>query len=239
MNLPHSLPPHLSKSVAQGLVLNEPIAQFEIGDAKNFIYLILDWNTKKAAIVDPQKDLRLPLQALKDHGFELIQILLTHSHWDHTAGVPALLEMNPDLSLRVGTLDLHRMPGPAKKARGLSLLQDGEMILIGSLLLRAIHTPGHSAGEFSYFLDQGPGVKESYLFTGDTVFIRDCGRTDFEGGSNEQMFASLQKIKKLPPSTVFLVGHHYAKECATTLQTELEESPPFRCQTVEELASLP
>lgn len=233
------LPPHLAKNDAQGLIPQEPIAQFEIGNQKNFIYLILDWNTKKAAIIDPQKDLSRPLEALKEHGFELTQILLTHSHWDHTAGVAELLELNPGLSLRVGTLDLHRIPEQAKKAPGLSLLQEGETIVIGSLFLRAIHTPGHSAGEFSYFLDQSEGVKQPYLFTGDTIFIRDCGRTDFEDGSNEQMFESLQKVKKLPKNTIFLVGHHYAKECATTLEAELRESPPFRCQSYVELAALP
>ncbi|MBC7395880.1 MAG: MBL fold metallo-hydrolase [Bdellovibrionales bacterium] len=233
------LPIHLAQEEAQGLCLDQPIAQFEIGDQKNFIYLVLDWSTKKAAIVDPQKDLSKPLQALSENGFELTEILLTHSHWDHTAGVEPLLKMLPKLTLRVGELDLHRIPEIVALSPTLKILSDGENFKIGSIGVRAFHTPGHSAGEFSYFLDRAPGMHRPYLFTGDSIFIRDCGRTDFQDGSNEQMFSSIQKIKKLPLETVFLVGHHYAVECATTLRDEMEKSPPFRCQSVKELAALP
>ena len=238
-NIKSMLPPHLSCTKAQGLILQEPIAQFEIGSMKNFIYLVLDWNTKKAAIVDPQKDLHEPLQALSQNGFELTTILLTHSHHDHIAGVSPLLVKYPNLTVRVGVLDLHRLPKATHAVPGLKTLTDGEHVKVGELTLMAIHTPGHSAGEFCYFLPQSATVSHPYLFTGDTIFIRDCGRTDFEDGSNEDMFASIQKIKKVPTETVFLVGHHYAKESDTTLGDELVKSPPFKCKTVAELAALP
>ena len=106
---------------------------------------------------------------------------------------------------------------------------------VGSIRVRVLHTPGHSAGECCYFFENGG----KYLFTGDTLFIRDYGRTDFADGSNEQMFASLQRIKALPPETVILPGHHYVRECASILSKEIVESPPLRCGSVEELASLP
>ena len=234
-----NLPPHLAMKIAQGYASGEPIAQFEIGTMKNFIYLILDSETKTAAIVDPQKDLSRPLAVLEEQGFKLTHLLLTHTHFDHTAGVLPLLTLMPDLEICVGELDLHRVPKSVVNSTGLKLLKNDQAISVGSFTLQAIHTPGHSAGEFSYFLPLGPGVDRPYLFTGDTIFIRDCGRTDFEDGSNEQMFASIQKMKRLPKETVFLVGHHYAEACATTLEAELQESPPFRCQSVEELAALP
>lgn len=82
-------------------------------------------------------------------------------------------------------------------------------------------------------------MNRRFLLTGDTLFIRDCGRTDFEDGDNEQMFQSLQRIKKLPPATVILPGHHYQPETASVLELELLESAPLKCRSVEELAGLP
>ena len=233
------IPPHLHSDHAKGVVSGEVVAQFEIGDFKNFIYLILDWNSKRAAIVDPQKDLTAPLKAIEEHGFRLESILLTHTHFDHIAGVVPLLSQFPDLNVYAGNADLHRLPGAVSRHSKLKILQDSEMLSMGDLKIHCFHTPGHSAGEFCYFLSPSADRLTPYLFTGDTIFIRDCGRTDLETGSNEAMFASIQKIKTFPPETVFLVGHHYAKECSTTLEQELETSPPFQCKTVQELNDLP
>jgi hydroxyacylglutathione hydrolase len=233
------IPKHLSLDHASGMHVGEPIAQYELGTGKNFVYLILDWASKKAAIVDPQSDLAGMLADLKKYDFELVSILLTHTHHDHIAGVVPLLKLHPDLEMRVGEEDLHRLSAQASSAPGLKIIKDGEKLSVGNLQLSAHHTPGHSAGEYCYFLDQAEGVSRPYLFTGDTVFIRDCGRTDFSDGSNEQMFHSIQKIKKFPLETVFLVGHHYAKECSTTLAQELASSPPFQVKSVNELAALP
>lgn len=230
-----NLPSHLNTAEALGLVDNHPIAQYEIGDYKNFIYLVLDWKTRKAAIVDPQEDLTAPLKGLRDHGFELTGILLTHTHFDHIAGVLPLIESDPKLPVYVHVLDRHRLPSSILEKGQIQTIQDQQMISVGELELQVLHTPGHSAGECCYLL-QDHGM---YLFTGDTVFIRDCGRTDLKSGSTADMFASLQRIRKLPPETVILPGHHYRKECASTLETELRESPPFQCTSVTELEALP
>ena len=228
------LPTHLAQNSPQGLKLNEPIAQFEIGELRNFIYLILDWKTHQAAIVDPQADLSAPRKALAENGFTLSAVFLTHSHHDHVAGVPELARSIPPIPIYLHADDSFRLK-PLKEQDRLKFLKDQEQVKIGDLVITAHHTPGHSIGELSYFFT----ADRPYLFTGDTVFIRDCGRTDFATGSNEDMFGSIQKIKTLPPETVFLPGHHYAPECATTLRAELEASPPFRCKNVEELKALP
>jgi glyoxylase-like metal-dependent hydrolase (beta-lactamase superfamily II) len=137
----------------------------------------------------------------------------------------------PGIELLVHDGDAHRLKHTTRAIR------HGDTISVGTLAVKVLHTPGHSAGECSYHLKM-PG-RPPYLFTGDTIFIRDCGRTDLETGSNEQMFESIQAIRKLAPETIILPGHHYAPECASTLGRELLESPPFRCRSVEELASLP
>lgn len=237
------IPAHLAGNEAQGLISGEPIAQFEIGNMKNFVYLVMDWQTRRAAIVDPQGDLTEPLQALAENELELETIILTHSHHDHIAGVGPLLERMPGLDVRVGEADLKRLSPQVlahlEKSGGLKVLQDQKRFNVGALQVQAFHTPGHSAGEYCFYIAKQMGVTVPYLFTGDTVFIRDCGRTDFPDSSNEQMFESIQRIKKFPKRTVLLVGHHYQPECATTLSAELKTSAPFQCKSVEELASLP
>lgn len=228
------LPPHFSGQSAQGLVPNEPVAQFEIGSMRNFIYLILDWATRKAAIIDPQRDLDEPLSAISAYGFELEALLLTHTHFDHIAGVPPLAQLYPKLPILLNSADAHRLK-PASLKPQLRLLNDGDVVTVGNLRVRVLHTPGHSAGECCYLLEGEP----PYLFSGDTLFIRDCGRTDLETGSAQEMFHSLQRIKALSPRTILLPGHHYAPECASTLEKELRESPPLRCQSIEELEAQP
>ena len=226
---------HLLGTQASGALLNHPVAQFEIGNYKNFVYLILDWDQKKAAIIDPQSDLSEPLSVIQKHGFKLESILLTHTHSDHTAGVPQLLREHSDIKVYVHCQDTHRLPlhlfGPGQQ----TLVTHDQTIQIGDLRVKVLHTPGHSAGECCYFLEAEP----PYLFTGDTIFIRDCGRTDLESGSNEEMFKSLQRVRALPKETIILPGHHYKPECSSTLGKEIQESPPFQCKTVKELAALP
>ena len=230
-----SLPEHLSQEKATGLHPNEPVAQFEVGSYRNFVYLVLDWETKKAALIDPHSGLRAVLESLETHGFVLSAILLTHTHFDHISGLPELGELHPQIPVYVHPQDAHRLKGDATTKLQIKNLQDLQRIELGSLQIQALHTPGHSAGECCFFLNSsGP-----YLFTGDTIFIRDCGRTDLESGSDQELFESIQRIKTLPLETVILPGHHYQKESASTLQTELRESPPFQCKTVNELSELP
>jgi len=235
------LPTHLSGDEAKGLVVGEVIAQYELGNGRNFVYLILDWSKPEgqrgAAIVDPQSDLDGVLDDLNRNGFKLETILLTHSHYDHIAGVAPLLKLQPSLTIRVGAEDLHRLPEKIQTAEGLKTLQNNEKFKVGSIDVTAHHTPGHSAGEFCYFLAPTWSTHR-YLFTGDLIFIRDCGRTDFPDGSDAQMFESIQRVKTFPSDTVLLVGHHYAKESATVLAREMVTSPPFLCNTIDELAKL-
>lgn len=228
------IPAWLSGRSAPGLVAGQPVAQFELGSWKNFVYLLLCWETKRAAIVDPQSDLDTPLAALAAHGFTLERALLTHTHHDHVAGVPELLRRYPGLPVHLHPADLFRVEAMLAPAT-LALTEDGAEVPVGHLRLRAVHTPGHSAGHTCWHL---PGLTPPLLCTGDCVFIRDCGRTDLETGDDAAMFASIQRVKALPDDTVILPGHHYQPECATVLAHEREQSPPFRCRSVEELSAL-
>jgi len=231
-----TLPAHLSSHRAQGLRENEAVVQWEIGTASNFVYGILDRESLEAALVDTHKGILDVATEIARAGYRLASLLLTHTHWDHIGGLEDLLRAYPGMQVAVHADDIHRLKGGLRAHPGLKLIQDREILRVGKLEVEALHTPGHSAGELCYFLRRpAPG----YLFTGDTVFIRDCGRTDLETGSTAQLYESLQKLKKLPPETVILPGHHYKPDCASTLEIEMRESPPFLCQSVSELENLP
>lgn len=235
-----AIPKHLTTNRAEGLIRGEAIAQYELGSMRNFVYLVIDWEMKEALIVDPQKDLA-PLEDLQANGIALKGILITHSHHDHIAGVSPLLEIDPSLPVYVHPLDEHRLKKISNSS--LHLLTDGERFYLNGektgtgVEIETLHSPGHSAGEVCFVVRVPDG--SGYLLSGDTLFIRDCGRTDLETGNNEAMFATLQKLKSLPDSYVMLPGHHYALETANLLGVEKTTSPPLLCLSVEELRTLP
>jgi hydroxyacylglutathione hydrolase len=231
-----ALPHFLARHEAQGAFVGEPIAQFEIGSMRNLVYLVIDWATRRCAWVDPQSDLSEPLGAIETHGLELERILLTHSHHDHIAGLPELARRWQDVPIHCGREDLHRLPAQLRSSPRVHGLSEGDRLTVGRLELRCLATPGHSAGAISYLFEAGG---RPWLLTGDTIFVRDCGRTDLPTGSTEELFATLQRVRKLAPETVLLPGHHYAPEVATTLGAELQSSPPFQCRTSAELEALP
>jgi glyoxylase-like metal-dependent hydrolase (beta-lactamase superfamily II) len=77
------------------------------------------------------------------------------------------------------------------------------------------------------------------LLTGDTLFIRDCGRTDLPTGSTTEMFSTLQRYKSLNPQLKIFPGHHYREEFWSTLEVVLRTSPPLQCESAEQLEALP
>lgn len=228
------LPPSLSSREATGIHPGVPVAQWELGPAKNFVYLLVDWTARAAAVVDPQADRTPLLAALRTHGLQLTHVLLTHTHWDHVAGLWDVLAENPACTAHVHALERHRLEPHPASAR-VQTVHDGDVLEVGALRVTVLHTPGHSAGECCFLVTESPPL----LFTGDTLFIRDCGRTDLPTGDTAQMFASLQRLKGLDPATLILPGHHYAPETASVLARELVDSGPLRVTSVAELGRLP
>jgi hydroxyacylglutathione hydrolase len=236
----NELPAHLAGQEARGLVRGEPVAQLELGPMQNLVYLLVDWASGKVAIVDPQLDLAPPLRALEAHGLTLDRVFLTHTHHDHVAGVPQLVRERPALPVTLHEGDRFRIDRLLAQGRA-DLVKDGDRVPVGGLAVRALHTPGHSAGHTCWLFDAAgaDGALRRYALTGDTLFIRQCGRTDLETGDDAAMFRSLRALEALPDDTVVLPGHHYEREVASTIAREKATNPPLRARSVEELAALP
>tara|TARA_B000000475_G_C15877277_1_gene398900 strand:+ start:110 stop:739 length:630 start_codon:yes stop_codon:yes gene_type:complete len=160
----------------------------------NYSYLIIDEEEKIACVVDPSEAKPI-INFLKDKKIILKYILNTHHHYDHVGGN---LELKQKYNCQVIGFkgDKDRIPGID------ILLEDNQILKKNNFEAKIYHIPGHTSGHIAFHF-----LKEKKIFTGDTLFSLGCGRL-FEG-TYEQMFNSLNKIKKLPKSTEIYCGHEY------------------------------
>ena len=161
----------------------------------NYSYLIHEKKFNTVSIVDPS-EFKTCDEAIKKYK-KLDFILNTHHHADH---VGANLELKKKYNSKIlgSNSDKNRIPGID------IFLKENQKQKIGNLEFEVIFIPGHTKGHIAFFFR-----KEKIAFTGDTLFSLGCGRV-FEG-THEDMFNSLNKIKKLPPDTKIYCGHEYTK----------------------------
>lgn len=158
----------------------------------NYIWLLHDAASGHTAVVDPG-DGEAALKAAAEQGWTIDQILITHWHPDHTAGIPAVAAAT---GARVWGPEAER-----DKFAGLDLgLAEGDRVTIGSGEAEVWHVPGHTLGHIAFILD-------GHAFVGDTLFAGGCGRL-FEG-TPEQMHGSLQRLGGLPEETILYPAHEY------------------------------
>ena len=172
----------------------------------NYSYLIHEEETGTTSIIDPSEF--YACDRIIEKYKKLDFILNTHHHADH---VGANLELKKKYNSKIlgSNLDKNRIPGID------ILLEENQKHKIGSLEFEVIFIPGHTKGHIAFFFK-----KEKIAFTGDTLFSLGCGRV-FEG-THEEMFNSLNKIKKLPAQTKVYCGHEYTK---SNLNFCLEHDP--------------
>ena len=171
-----------------------------------YTYLLADAATKEAILIDTVKEqVARDLQVLKELGLKLKYVLDTHIHADHITGASALKEATGALtavSKRAGVpcVDI--------------AIEEGQELAFGSFRVKAIATPGHTNTCTSFLC-------ENMIFTGDTLFVRDVGRTDFQQGSNANMYESItKKLFSLPESTLVFPAHDYRGHSMSTIEEE-------------------
>ena len=173
-------------------------------------YLVKDLATGKGAIIDPGDSAEQIQAAARKLGMEPEVILLTHGHFDHTQAVEPLKSAYPGIKVYIHPEDANMKP-----PRGFATFEatdfyvEGSVIKVGETEFHVLHTPGHSRGSVTLRCDD-------VLFTGDTMFKNDMGRTDLPGGSDAEIFASLIRISELPGDYYVCPGH----EGLSTLEQE-------------------
>jgi glyoxylase-like metal-dependent hydrolase (beta-lactamase superfamily II) len=191
------------------------IHALELGPMENFVYLIEDHASGRAAVVDPAWEVSAVLALANQHAVRITDILLTHSHHDHINGIEDVLQQHD--------AQLHLLKAEARfwgaQLNRPTLHHGGDRIQLGATEIEVLHTPGHTPGSACYHI----GLQ---LITGDTLFVFGCGRCDLRGGDPEQMFHTLHAMQhKLPTETLILPGHNYAEKDTSTLSEQIEGNP--------------
>lgn len=193
----------------------------QVGPIGTNCYILEDEAAKLAAVIDPGDEAEKILSVLKEDGVETRYILLTHGHYDHTTGVPALHQALPEAQVYIHKADAQgagsRLFPLAGEIADLHFYGEGDTLPLGGLTIHVLHTPGHSKGGVT--LQVG-----DVLFCGDTLFAGSCGRTDLNGGSYEEIMQSLKRLGQLPGDYHVCPGH----DVTSTLERERKTNPFLR-----------
>jgi len=191
------------------------IEVLELGPMENFIYIIKDNATGKAAVVDPAWEVDEIIARASELGVQVTDILLTHSHHDHINGIDAMLEeYDAKIHLLKAESDFW---GQHKGSTNLH--HGGDRIQLGKTSIKVLHTPGHTPGSACFHVGNN-------LIAGDTLFVFGCGRCDLAGGDPNQMYDTLKRIQSdLPSDTILYPGHNYAEKTTSTIQEQIEGNP--------------
>lgn len=199
------------------------IHSYELGPMENYIYLIHDHASNRAAVVDPAWDIPSVVTAAKSLGATISDVFITHSHDDHINGLDALRQHYP-LNVHISHEEADFWQStPADAIRH----EDGEKIQLGDTQVTWMLTPGHTPGSACLYVDEK-------LIAGDTLFIFGCGRCDLQGGDPKQMYQSLQSLKtRIPENTIVLPGHNYSDRPSSTMDVQLQGNPFLHWDTEE------
>ena len=176
-------------------------------------YLVYDESSLAGAIIDCGNQPREPLAKAQELGVKIKYIILTHGHYDHAeyveeyarllpeaqvvaheAEIAVLTDFEANVSAYFGTP--RRYMPPHRTVKG------GDRLTLGASEYEVVSTPGHTPGSICLY-----SVGDGVMFTGDTLFARGYGRTDFKYGSDVDLVSSLRRLSRLPAEVIVLPGH--------------------------------
>lgn len=179
-----------------------------------YTYLVADPISKEAVLIDPVlEQVERDYQLLNELGLTLKYCLETHIHADHVTGTGRLRELTGCEGI---------VPENANATCADRHIKHGETLKVGSVEIKAIETLGHTDGHMSYL------ANSDRLFTGDALFIRGCGRTDFQSGDAGTLYDHVtQRLFTLPDETYVYPGHDYKGQTISTIGEEKRFNPRF------------
>lgn len=201
--------------------MNLEIIQIPAGDGDNFSYLVYCRATRDGLGIDPSFAPEKLLKAAEEHDVTITLLGNTHGHRDHISGNGEILEATG------AKLAAHPVDVPQADIQ----LAEGSELKIGNCKVGILHTPGHTPGSIVFKVGNA-------IITGDTLFVSRCGRADLPGSNVEDLYNSLQKLKKLPAATKVYPGHDYGPQPVSTIAWELENNEFIKCQDLESFIKL-
>ena len=180
------------------------VHQIQVGNMQNFSYIVEDEDTNDAIIIDPSWELIELEMIIKKNNLNIKYIVNTHHHFDHTLGNEAMVESTKAPIIQHESSELkHDIT-----------VKDGDFIEFGNSKLKVLHTPGHSQDSICL-------IGDGKIFSGDTLFVGNCGRIDLPGGSAKDLYHSIfDVLYNLDESLIMYSGHNYGNFEISTLGQE-------------------
>ena len=184
----------------------------------NFSYIIADESSREAAVVDSSYNADELIKIIKTEKFQLKYVINTHGHSDHTAGNTELV------SIFGAKLVAHNQ---SKTPHDISV-DEGDELSVGNISIKIIYTPGHTADSICLL------ANNQKLITGDTLFVGECGRTDFPGGNTKSMYESLNRLQELNENIEVYPGHDYGLKQSSTIGDEKKSNYTLQPRSLKE-----
>ena len=185
------------------------VYQISVGPMQNFSYIVEDESTHEAIIIDPSWDLDKIIQIVEEQNLNPKYIVNTHWHDDHTRGNE---ELAAEISAKIVQHEVSTLQNDMT-------VKDGDSIKFGCSELVVYHTPGHSKDSICL-------VGDGKIFSGDTLFVGNCGRIDLPGGSSRELYHSLfDVISNLDDGLIMYPGHDYGSAQTSTIGNEKMTNP--------------
>lgn len=204
------------------------VKNFEVGPIGTNCYFLMNEDTKELVVVDPGGDGARLIREIRNLGYTPSAVLLTHGHFDHAMSAKELKDAfavavyaheEEKETLENPMYNVSRMIGKMQKYEADIFVKDNEVLHLAGFSIKVLHTPGHTPGGVSYYVEE-----QKLVFSGDALFCQSIGRTDFPNGSASQLIRSVsEKLLTLPDDVQVLPGH----EQLTTIGFEKQYNPYF------------